>query len=171
MRRRGATSPIVEPARRGAPLLASIEARTKLLRRKVQIARRELRMEDPDYRALLQRVTGKTSSTECGPSHLDELLTALRGLGFKDKAPLAGAGRRPVSKEAQIRMIHGVWNEIAPLVANGDESALRAFVRRQTKSPETPDGISAPEFLDSVQANKVLEGLKAWRKRLRSKAA
>ncbi|MDO9499013.1 regulatory protein GemA [Falsiroseomonas sp.] len=158
-------------ATRPAPTASAIEARIKLLRRKVQIARRKLAMTEDDYRALLLRVTGQASSTTCGPSHLDELLREFRRLGFRDVAPRAGKGRRPPPKEAQIRMIHGVWNEISPLVANGDESALRAFVRRQTKSPATPDGISAPEFLDSVQANKVLEGLKAWRARLRKQAA
>lgn len=171
MHRPGATAPTVPPVPRGAASRASIEARVKLLRRKVQIARRRLAMTEDDYRALLLRVTGQASSTTCGPSHLDELLREFRRLGFRDLAPRAGAGRRPLPKEAQIRMIHGVWNEISPLVANGDESALRAFVRRQTKSVATPDGISAPEFLDSVQANKVLEGLKAWRKRLRSRGA
>ena len=48
--------------------------------------------------------------------------------------------------------------------------ALRAFVQRQTKSRLTPDGISAPEFLDGPQANRVIEGLKAWLAREKHKA-
>ena len=74
---------------------------------------------------------------------------------------------RKISPKAQVRMIHAVYADIQPMLAVGGPEALRSFVRRQTKSAAHPDGIDAPEFLDAGSATKVLEGLKAWRARLR----
>lgn len=159
MRRRGRTNPIVRPAQRGAPLLAEQEAKLRAMRQKVQIARRQMGLSDDDYRAVIARVCGgKTSSTACGPSDLDALLREFKRLGWK------GGTARPRSQKAQVRMIYAVYAELKPFLVLGDESTLRAFVRRQT-------GVDAPEFLDAVQANKVLEGLKAWLKRERAKRA
>jgi hypothetical protein len=114
-------------------------------------------------------VTGFDSSTKCGPSHLDALLAEFRRLGWKGSAPAKKAGK-PLSPKAQVRMIYAVFADIRPHLAVGDESTLRAFVKRQSKTEANPAGVDAPEFLDSVQANKVLEGLKAWRKRVRARA-
>lgn len=137
----------------------------RAMQQKVQIARRQLGLTDDDYRAILLRVTGKTSSTQCGPSHLDALLAEFKRLGFRATTS-AKRGAKPISARAQIRMIHAVFADIRPHLAVGDDSTLRAFVQRQTKTEANPAGVSAPEFLDATQANKVLEGLKAWRARV-----
>lgn len=137
----------------------------RAMQQKVQIARRQLGLTDDDYRAILLRVTGKTSSTQCGPSHLDALLAEFKRLGFRATTS-AKRGAKPISARAQIRMIHAVFADIRPHLAVGDDSTLRAFVARQTKTDVNPAGVSAPEFLDAAQANKVLEGLKAWRARV-----
>lgn len=159
MRRRGATNPIVQPARRGAPLLAEQEQALRQMRQKVQIARKQLGLADDDYRAVLERVTGQRSSTACNAHQLDAVLAEFRRLGWK---AVKGKVERPRSAKLQVRMIHAVWADLRPFVAEHTHDALRAFVRRQTKTPATPDGVDAPEFLDSEQATKVLEGLKAW---------
>jgi phage gp16-like protein len=166
MRRRGATSPVVLPPRRGAPLLAGQQAETRAMQQKVQIARRQLGLADDDYRAILLRVTGKSSSRDCGPSHLDALLAEFRRLGWK-----AAKGSRAPSPKAQLRMIYAVFADIRPHLAVGDDSTLRAFVRRQTRSEARPGGVDAPEFLSPEEANKVLEGLKAWRARVLARVA
>jgi phage gp16-like protein len=157
MRRRGVTSPIVQPARRGAPLLAQVQADASKMRAKVQIARKELDLDEETYRAVLLRVTGKGSSTDCGPSELDALLKEFRRLGWQPKR----AGRAP-SDRAHVRKIFAIWGDLAPHLEDGSTAALRAFVRRQT-------GRDAPEFLDAKQASKVVEGLKAWRARVLAK--
>jgi hypothetical protein len=128
----------------------------KAMIQKVQIARRQLGLDDESYRAILLRITGQTSSTACTVRDLDALLREFTRLGFAAKPS------RKVSQKAQVRMIYGVWRDIRPLLRSDSDPAamLRAFVKRQT-------GVDAPEFLDAVQANKVLEGMKAWRTRLR----
>ena len=101
---------------------------------------------------------------------MDALIDEFKRLGFRPTTR-AKRGAKPISPRAQIRMIHAVFQDIRPHLAVGDDSTLRAFVQRQTRSEATPDGVSAPEFLDADQANKVLEGLKAWLKRLQARAA
>lgn len=133
---------------------------------KIHIARKQLGLTEEAYRDVLRRVTGKESAAGLGPSQLEAVLQDFCRLGWKGKAK-----RRPLSARAQVRMIHGIWAEMQPLLSDGSEAALRAFVRRQTKSALQPDGVAAPEFLDAAQANKVLEGLKAWRARLQRAAA
>lgn len=161
MRRRGLASPIVLPARRGAPLLAEQAEQTRLMRQKVQVARKQLRLVEDDYRAILVRITGKDSSTKCGPSDLEAVLAEFKRLGWKP----ARTGK-PMSQKAQVRMAHAIWKDMQPMLSVGGPSALRAFVEGQTKDEAHPNGLSAPEFCDSRQLNKVIEGLKAWRTRL-----
>jgi phage gp16-like protein len=150
------------PARQqGKTLATAIEANAAVMRQKVQIGRKQLGLADEDYRAILLRVTGHTTSTACNVRELDALLREFARLGFKP-APV-----RKFSPKAQVRMIHAIYADIQPLLAVGGPEALRSFVRRQTKSDAHPHGIDAPEFLDAEQATKVVEGLKAWRTRLR----
>lgn len=146
----------VQPRPERKSFAGAIRSNDAALRRKVQIARRQLGMDEDSYRAVLLRITGQTSSTACTVLQLDAVLREMTRLGFKP------APARKISPRAQVRMIHAVWNDIAPLIENGTPEGLRAFVRRQTS-------IDAPEFLDAAQANKVLEGLKSWRARLNRK--
>lgn len=161
MRRRGLSSPIVLPARRGAPLLAEQAEQARLMRQKIQIGKKQLRLTDDDYRAILLRVTGKDSSTKCGPSDLEAVLEEFKRLGWKPKRT-----GKPMSQNAQVLMAQAIWKDIDGMLAVGGPSALRAFVERQTKDKAHPHGVSALEFCNSQQLNKVIEGLKPWKARL-----
>jgi phage gp16-like protein len=164
---RDTTCPTVLPPRRGAP--PSVPARTapdaEAMRRKLQVARRQMALTDEQYRDILARVTGQSSSKALDAGQLHAVLADLRRLGWQARP----ARKRAFSSKPQVRMIHALWAELAPFVASHDEAALRAFVRRQTKTPATPDGVDAPAFLDAAQATRVLEGLKAWLARERAK--
>lgn len=133
----------------------------RAMRQKIKIGQKQLRLTDDDYRAVLLRVTGKDSSTKCGPSDLEAVLKEFQRLGWKP----ARTGK-PMSQKAQVRMVHAIWKDMQPMLAVGGPSALRAFVERVTKDEAHPNGVSALEFCDSKQLNKVLEGVKAWRARL-----
>jgi phage gp16-like protein len=138
------------------PKASREERASRAMIQKVQIARRQLGLDDESYRAVLLRITGQTSSTACTVRDLDALLREFTRLGFQPRPA------RKTSPKAQVRMIYAVWADIAHLLRSDADktAALRSFVKRQT-------GVDAPEFLDAAQANKVLEGLKAWRTRLR----
>lgn len=135
---------------------------------KVHLARKQLALSEDAYRDVVRRVTEQESCSSCTEGQLDRLVKEFTRLGFRPRK-----GRTGHSKHPQIRMIHAVWGDIVELGIDAADpaAALRAFVERQTKTTANPQGVSAPEFLDSDQANRVLEGLKAWRTRLRRKAA
>lgn len=141
-----------------------MSTRTKMIA-KLHVAKKALALIEESYRDVLRRVTGRDSAAAMTEPQIEAVLREFKRLGFKD-TPRRG----PTSKHAQIRMIHAVWADICALLDIPPEEQrerLNAFTARQTRTAANPQGVSAPEFLDSVQANRVLEGLKAWRHRLR----
>ena len=128
---------------------------------KLHLAKKELALTDDSYRDVLRRITGLESAAAMRVDQLDAVLREFARLGWKPK-PAAKRSALP-----QVRMIHAVWKDIVALQGHGDAAALRGFVARQTKTEANPAGVSSPEFLDAAMGNRVLEGLKAWRARLR----
>lgn len=132
---------------------------------KIHVAKKQLALTDDSYRDLLRRITGAESAAGLDDAQLDQVLGEFKRLGFK-----APKGARPRSGKPQVRMIYAVWKDMRPLLRDGSQDALRSFCARQTKGPAHPEGIAAPEFLSPGQANRVLEGLKAWKRRLEQEA-
>jgi hypothetical protein len=130
---------------------------------KIHIAKAQLALTEDSYRAVLRRVTGLDSAGAMRADQLDAVLREFARLGWKPKPA------RRLSAKPQLRMIHAVWKDIVAL-GGADAGGLRAFVRRQTRTEDHPDGIDHPDFLDTAMATRVLEGLKAWRARLRGAA-
>jgi phage gp16-like protein len=123
---------------------------------KIQIAKKQLKLVDDSYRAMLVRVTGKSSSTECTDAQLVLVLEEFKRLGF--------SGPKKLSGKPYVRMIYAIWKDLKPYLDAPNDAALAAFVKRQT-------GIDKPEWLDGKAANAVTEALKAWLARERGKAA
>jgi phage gp16-like protein len=141
-----------------------MSARQQMLA-KVHIARKALALTEDSYRDLVRRVTGHDSAGACDDAALDRLLGEFRRLGW------AGAKAfRPAAEKALVRKIHALWRDMAPLLSDPSDRALRSFVQRQTRSARRPDGVSAPEFLGTEDAVRVIEGLKGWRARLAAAA-
>lgn len=132
---------------------------------KIHLARKQLALTEDSYRDILRRITGLDSAAAMRADQLDAVLKEFGRLGWKAKKGPARSGK------AQVRMIHAVWKDIVALLGHGGTEQLRAFVRRQTRTEAHPDGIDSPEFLDARMGERVLEGLKAWRARLRRSAA
>jgi phage gp16-like protein len=127
---------------------------------KVHIARKELALAEESYRAILQRIAARSSAADCTDEQLDAVLAEFKRLGWSPKT------RRPRSSVPHVRKIYALWTALKPHLDDGSDKALRAFVRRQTANKAHPDGIASPEWLDAEQANRVIEGLKAWGTRL-----
>lgn len=128
---------------------------------KVHIARKELALEEEDYRAILQRVCGKPSSSGCSDTELDRLLTEFKRLGWKPRSK----GFLGHSDKPHVRKVFALWKELgrAGVLTDGSRKALHAFVKRQT-------GVAAAEWLTAADASKVTEGLKAMQRRQKPKA-
>lgn len=146
-----------------APLATSASAsvRRKLLA-KVHIAKQQLGLDDDVYRAVLLRVAGASSAGDLMEEQLAAVVREFRRLGW---TPRTASGKRP-SDKAYIRKIWAIWTEMGSrgVIQIATRGALRSFVQKMT-------GISDPQWLDPIQAAKVIEGLKAWRNRELAKGA
>jgi hypothetical protein len=116
---------------------------------------RDLQIDEDDRRDLYQRVTGKRSLSDMSAEQQLQVASELRRLLDRP-----GTGRvqltGPYAKKLQALWIAG-WN--LGLVRNREDSALIAFVKRQT-------GIDHVRFLrDPFQATKAVEALKDWLRR------
>ena len=96
---------------------------------KIQIARKELGMDEDDYRQGLFDQTGKMSLTQCSDRELVAVLDWLKSKGFR---PLPGkkAASHPMARKARA-----MWISLHHLgvVHNSSEQALEAFACRQLK--------------------------------------
>lgn len=121
---------------------------------KVHIAKKELGLDDDTYRAVLERVTGKTSSAKCSDAQLADVLAHFKAEGFK---AVSKPRSKPVSSTPHAAKIRSLWISLYELglTADASERALAAFVSRQAK-------VDRLEWLTPAQAYKVIEALKAW---------
>ena len=138
---------------------------TRPMLAKIHLAKKQLALTDESYRDILRRITGLGSAKAMRADQLDAVLKEFARLGWKPKPA------RKISGSPQVRMIHAVWKDIVALQGRGDAAALQAFVQRQTRTEDHPDGIDSAEFLRGEMAQRVLEGLKGWRARLRTRGA
>ncbi|MEG1971349.1 MAG: regulatory protein GemA [Burkholderiaceae bacterium] len=124
----------------------------------IHVAKRDLALDDETYRALLQRVTRQTSTSQCSEGQLERVIAEFKRLGFKvqQKVP-AGAPKRPqpLAHDPDSRKIRALWlfmHEIG-VVRDPSEAALTAYVKR----------IAHVDSLHWLRnPDPVIEGLKFW---------
>ena len=141
----------------------------------VHVGRRELGLDDEDYRALLESVTGARSAKGLKAAQLDAVVTAMKGLGFKVKGNTTGRRSPPSAAHVQapeVRKLRAIWITMNNdgLLHDGSEDALGSFIRRMTANANGGVGINRAEWLTSIQAERVLEALKKWHIRLMTDA-
>jgi phage gp16-like protein len=128
---------------------------------KIHIAKAQLRLVDDDYRAMLVRVTGRTSSAECSKAELHAMLEELKSKGFRP-LPRSSSGRasrsnrtRPADHPTALKA-RALWISLYHLGAidNSSEQALEAFARRQL-------GCARMQWANQAQGYKLIEALKA----------
>ena len=135
---------------------------------KVHIARKELRLQEPEYRAMLERITGHDSAGDCSVAQLGAVLDELKAKGWKptvfvnqDKQtrPRTAPGRAPADHPV-ARKARAMWISLHRLgvVRDSSDRALDAFARRQL-------GVDAMQWADQGLAYKLIEALKAMAER------
>lgn len=129
---------------------------------KIQLARRQLGLDDDTYRAVLERVTGVRSSKGLSSGQIDAALAEFQRLGFQ---PAAG---RKHSREprSDLRLIFVLWRLLATAghVRPG-RGALNSFICSPNfagKWGETPTDL---RFLTLERAQDVIEALKDFCRR------
>jgi phage gp16-like protein len=122
---------------------------------KIHIAKKQLKMDDGDYRAMIANLAeGKTSCKDCSHKELGIIMEALIGLGFKpvkSKVKLSPkAGKIPT----QADKIRAMWIDLyqSGVVRNRGDDALQHFVQRLTK-------VDRVEWLNHRQAVVVITAL------------
>ncbi|MDX7810961.1 gp16 family protein [Aeromonas caviae] len=141
----------------------------------VHVGRRELGLDEEDYRALLESVTGARSAKGLKAAQLEAVVTAMKGLGFKVKGNTTGRRSPPSATHVQapeVRKLRAIWITMKNdgLLHDGSEDALGSFIRRMTANANGGAGINRAEWLTSAQAERVLEALKKWHIRLMTDA-
>ena len=118
----------------------------------IHVAKRDLGMEDDDYRSLLRRVTGKASLRLMNLREHGAVLDELRAKG----APLPvrkGGLTDPYAKKLQALWI-AAWN--LGIVRDRTDKAMLAFIARQTNIEDT-------RFLrNPADVRRAVEALKGW---------
>jgi phage gp16-like protein len=121
----------------------------------IQVAKKRLNLDDADYRAILMRSAGVTSSKDLDAFGLELVMAEFARLGFESDFAKANLGRRAgMASLSQVAKIRGRWNEYAKIAGfKGDDKNLGKWLERF--------GVSSVRFLPQSKVNKVFGGLAA----------
>lgn len=130
------------------------------LHAQIQIAKNQLGLEDDDYRATLQRAIGKRSSSGITDAERKKVLVEMRRLGFQATSGGDNQRNRPMSKKPYVRLIFALWGELKRegIWREQTRASLIRFIKERTDCDD-------PEWLSYAEASKVIEALKAMKKR------
>ncbi len=120
----------------------------------MHVARRQLGLDEDDYRAVLERVTGKRSAADMNNDQRRACLREFERLGFAaSKTPYRGHLEGPFAGKLRALWL-SAWH--LGIARDRRDSAIIAFVERQT-------GLKAIRWLrNAYDAAAAIEGLKAW---------
>jgi hypothetical protein len=125
--------------------------------RLIQVAKRQLAMEDDDYRTLLAAAAGVTSSRELTEAGFRQVMDAFARLGFTSTGAAANFGRRTgFASAGQVATIRRLWADFT--AGEGTEATLRQWLEGHWR-------VSALRFLTAEQAPKVIAALRAMVRR------
>lgn len=147
---------------------------------RIHIAKKELALDEAEYRTILKAQTGKDS---CSRMSLGELMQVehylKKTLGWKPKTAggrmKPGKKRSPVSQGRPVDVLRAIWIEMARegLIRDGSETALEAWVVRMSARLNHGKGIERVDWLDAEPyvCQRLIESLKQWQKRLAAKVS
>ncbi len=142
---------------------------------KIHLARKEMRLDEGDYRDILRRSAGHASAADCSDAELARALDEFKRLGWKG-APIRGRRPtlvvvdnpeapppRPASAGADhptARKARALWISLHQLgvVRDAGEHALEAFARRQLQ-------VEKLQWADQARVYRLIEALKAMAER------
>lgn len=120
---------------------------------KLHIAKKQLALDEDDYRQILFDEAGVESAADADKAGLEAVLRRFQALGFK---PLPKRGGRAQAQSPMARKARALWISLYHLgeVRNRSEKALEAFATRQLKC-------EAMAWANQREAAKLIEALKA----------
>ncbi len=123
---------------------------------KIHVAKKQLALDEDDYRQIMLDATGRSSAADCTDAELERVIRVFEGKGFK---PLPAKGAAAAARPAQhpvARKARALWISLHHLgaVRSPSEQALEAFAKRQLKCERLV-------WADQRQGYKLIEALKA----------
>lgn len=127
--------------------------------RLIQVAKRQLGMDDATYREMLLSVAGVASSKECTPRQLDAVIEHLKRCGFQPSTPFS-----PV--DPQVAKLESLWRELhtCGVVRSPTRQSLNAYVAKVARVDDVA-------WLSTAAASRVIEQLKKWLARVKLEAS
>lgn len=146
----------------------AVSPQRRALLAQVHIARKSLAMEEDDYRAVIEQVTGRKSAKDCTDRELSEVVARFEELGFRPFG--RPVKRRAMGTSKTVRKARAMWISLYQLgaIVDGSDVALEAFGHRQL-------GVQRLQWANEREGFKLIEALKAigtrygWDQRLSSK--
>lgn len=131
--------------------------------RLVHVAKRDLRMADADYRAVLSAASSgeKSSAGDMTVLELERAIAHMKRCGFKVRPkggqPARRETSRPMATDPESQKVRALWLMLHELgaVKNPSEAALAAYVRRIGKVDDL-------HWLGGPAMERVIESLKKW---------
>lgn len=117
----------------------------------IHIAKSQIGLSDEDYRAVLESTAKKISCSEMTLFELNEVLKAMKKLGFKVKK--LETREEEIgwdASKAQMDYIKGMWERVA---RDKSDRALYKFIKRIT-------GADHPRFMTAKDSQKVIIALR-----------
>ena len=126
---------------------------------KIHIAKKDLKMDDDSYRAMLKNVTGQESSSKLDFHQRQKVLHKFKTLGWNPRKKAGVKSNRTPNLSSKIRAL---WIEMAQqeIIWDSSEYALQAYVKRMSNGK-----YQVPQFCDKTTAIRIIESLKKWQKR------
>lgn len=117
-------------------------------RKLIHLARRRINMTEADYRAMLQRVAGVTSSNDLDDASFSAVMEEFGRQGFQtvQKAPQYGE-RIGMATPRQLDKIRSLWRQYA---GTEEETGLNRFLDKKFH-------VTNLRFLDSATVGKVIK--------------
>lgn len=136
---------------------------------KIHIARKELGLDEPQYRATLSRVTGRSSASDLSERQLEAVLDEMGRLGWTPKPSRRdGAQARTAGLSGPYaRKLRALWLVAynLDLISDASDGAIIAFVKRQTGLAHERwmrDGRDAAKVIEAIKAMLTRDGRVSW---------
>ncbi len=145
----------------------------------IHIAKQKLGIDELSYRAMLERLTGKSSTKQMTIKELSQVLHELEDKGFRNTAKKAvrTTGKTRTAKPTIVDKIRVLWRAMHKqgIIRDGSDTALDQFARNIVNVELAKKGNNVLIMTvaglngDNKLATQVLERLKQWQKRVESK--
>lgn len=140
---------------------------TNRLKALIHVAKGQLHMADEDYRAMLRRAAGVSSSSELDEAGFENVMAEFERLGFRHvRQPGQNVRREGFATPKQLGRMRALWKEYS---GADDELALGKWLEKHKRFH-----VSSIRFVRDADAGKVIAVLgrmAAWRRAKRAQEA